>query len=274
MNRTAAVLAGAAVAAAVAVPTLRRWPGPWARNHRGRRLPVSLGAAVAGGVLAGAVVGWAVEGRLPRSGPGMLLAALFVFGVGLVDDALPGGARGLRGHVRALAGGRVSTGVLKLVVTVAAAAVSVALVPGRGAWARIAGVLLVAGAANLWNGLDVAPGRALKAFLPVGVALLATGTWPLLPTLPAALGAGIVALGPDVREHAMLGDGGSNLLGFVLGQALYLALPDWAVVLGAIGAVGLNVLAETVTLSAMILGARPLRWLDGLGRIPADPNAA
>lgn len=270
MTATFAALVGGATAGALAFLTLRRWPGPRARNHRGRILPVSLGTAVAAGVLAGALAGWATEGRLPRTGPGLLLAAVLVFGVGLVDDALPGGPRGLRGHLRALAGGRVSTGTLKLVVTAAAAVVSVALVPGRSAWVRLAGVVLVAGAANLWNGLDVAPGRALKAFLPVGVVVLATGTWALLPALPAALGGGAVALGPDVRERAMLGDGGSNLLGFVLGQALYLVLPGWAVVVGAILAVALNVLAETVTLSAAIRGTPPLRWLDGLGRIPVD----
>lgn len=274
MTATVAALVGAAVAGALTFATLRRWSGPRARNHRGSILPVSLGTALAAGVLAGTVGGWATEGRLPRTGPGLLLAAVIVFGVGLVDDALPGGPRGLRAHLRALASGRVSTGILKLVVTAAAAVVSVALVPGRGTWLRLAGVVLVAGAANLWNGLDVAPGRALKAFLPVGVAVLAAGTWAVLPALPAALGGGAVALGPDLRERAMLGDGGSNLVGFVLGQSLYLVLPGWAVVVAATLAVALNVLAETVTLSAAIRRTPPLRWLDGLGRIPADRDAA
>jgi hypothetical protein len=40
-------------------------------------------------------------------------------------------------------------------------------------------------------------------------------------------------------------------------------------------AVGLNLLAETVTLSRVIRGAAPLRWFDDLGRIrPAEPSTS
>jgi hypothetical protein len=41
----------------------------------------------------------------------------------------------------------------------------------------------------------------------------------------------------DLRESAMLGDGGANLLGFAAGIALYGALPDPWVAVAAGGAV-------------------------------------
>jgi VIT1/CCC1 family predicted Fe2+/Mn2+ transporter len=64
----------------------------------------------------------------------------------------------------------------------------------------------------------------------------------------------------------MLGDGGANLLGVAAGIALYAVLPDpWVAVAAGI-AVGLNVVAETVSFSRVIERAPPLRWVDALGR--------
>jgi len=69
-------------------------------------------------------------------------------------------------------------------------------------------------------------------------------------------------------ERAVLGDGGSNLLGFAAGLGMYLVLADAGVWLAAGSAVVLNVLADTVTLSRLIEGTPPLRWFDTLGRLP------
>jgi UDP-N-acetylmuramyl pentapeptide phosphotransferase/UDP-N-acetylglucosamine-1-phosphate transferase len=69
----------------------------------------------------------------------------------------------------------------------------------------------------------------------------------------------------------VLGDGGSNLLGFTAGLGLVLVLPGWGVWVAAGVAVVLNVLADTVTLSRMNEAAPPLRWYDALGRVaPGD----
>jgi len=132
---------------------------------------------------------------------------------------------------------------------------------------RLAGVVLIAGCANVWNGLDVRPGRALK-FALLAMACLIGVPLDLLPTLPLlALACGCV-LWPDLRERAMLGDGGANLLGFTIGLGLFLILPDAWVIVGALVAVALNVVAETFTLSRLIDAVPPLRWFDGLGRLP------
>ena len=88
----------------------------------------------------------------------------------------------------------------------------------------------------------------------------------LLPTMPGvALGAiGVVWF--DLRERAMLGDGGANLLGFTVGLGLYVVLHGWGVALdGRRSRSSLNVLAETVTLSRVIDAIPPLRWFDDLG---------
>jgi UDP-N-acetylmuramyl pentapeptide phosphotransferase/UDP-N-acetylglucosamine-1-phosphate transferase len=236
-------------------------------NHRGVLVPRSLGIWLALAAVAStgavALTGW--PEAVSRVGWGALGATLLVFAAGLVDDLVPAGPRGLRDHLRALATGRISTGIVKVVVIVAAAVVAIALQPGRSGGIRLAGVVLVAACANVWNGLDVRPGRAIKfglvAFLGLaGVDLAA------LPTLAGVALGSAAALWFDLTERAMLGDGGANLLGFTIGLGLYLTLPGWGVVLAGAVAVGINVVAETVTLSRLIEATPPLRWFDALGR--------
>lgn len=236
-------------------------------NHRGLLVPRTLGIWLALAAVASTGV-IAVTGRpapLDRAGWGALGATLLVFAAGLVDDLVPGGPRGLRNHVRELASGRVSTGVVKAIAVVAAAIVSIALQPGRSGWIRLAGVVLVAACANMWNGLDVRPGRAIKFGLVAFMGLVGVDL-ALLPTLPGVALGSAAALWFDLKERAMLGDGGANLLGFTIGLGLYLILPDWGVVAAGTTAVAINVVAESVTLTRVIDGSPPLRWFDALGR--------
>jgi hypothetical protein len=240
-------------------------------NHRGRLVPRTLGAVLAGGLVAGAGVGAATRGGLAPAAGGLVAGALLVGAAGLVDDLSPGGPRGLRNHLRALLEGRLTTGLLKALVTVGAAVVTVGLQERGGAGVLLAGVALVAGTTNVMNGLDVRPGRALKGFLVVGgVACvgLATQGSVLVGAVVGTVAAGVVALPVDLRERAMLGDTGANLAGFVAGAALFGALPGSALLPAAAFAVALNLLADTIGFSRVIDATPPLRWLDRLGRLP------
>jgi hypothetical protein len=234
------------------------------RNHRGREVPAVLGLvlAAAGAISAIAVAVW---DRVPAAGWIAAAGAGLVTAAGLLDDLAAGGPRGLRGHLRALAGGHVSTGVVKL-FTIAGVAVVVAAsaeAPRSGA-ARLAGAILIAGATNLWNGLDVRPGRALK-FSYLALPAMLTCSWPAVPFAPGvALGA-VLILPWDAGERAMLGDAGANLLGLTIGIAMFDALTGVQIGVAAGAVVLLNLIAETVTLSRVIEAVPPLRWFDRLG---------
>ena len=227
-------------------------------------MPAVLGfvLAAAGGI--GAIVVATADhvsaaGWIATAGAGLVAAA------GLLDDLAGDGPRGLRGHLRALAGGHVSTGIVKLFTVGAVAAVTVAASgQGRSGAGRLAGVVLIAAATNLWNGLDVRPGRALKFGLLALPAVLAC-PWPQAPFVPGVALASVLVLPWDLGERAMLGDAGANLLGFAIGVALFGALTDAQVVVAAIAGLALNGVAETVTLSRVIDAFPPLRWFDRLG---------
>jgi hypothetical protein len=237
-------------------------PDLFATNHRGTRVPRTLGFLLGGAALLATVA----RGGVGREGWAATTALLVVLTVGVIDDLAPQVARGIRGHLAALTRGRPTTGVAKLVVIVVAAFVVAGA--GRTAVAEaLAGAVLIASSANLGNALDVRPGRTLKVMTPLClVGLLAPGgAQPYLPGLLVAL---CPALALDLRERAMLGDGGSNLVGFAAGVALAAVLPlPWLAVAAAV-AVGLTVLSEVVSLSAIIDGNAALRALDRLGRLP------
>ena len=263
-----ALAIGAGTAAALGAAALL-WPvGPFTReNHAGRAVPAMLGIALVGGVLAGVFLARPSGIARSRVETVALLGIAVLFAVGTLDDLVARGPRGLLGHLRSLARGRPTTGILKLLAGVGAG-VAAALAIGGSAVRVTAAAVLVATSVNLLNALDVRPGRALKT---AGLVMLAT-----LPTLwgsgvgaivAAAVGAGAGVLPYDLRERSMLGDGGSNPLGFVVGLALALVLTTpWLVAAAAVALV-LQVAAETVTLSRLIDAAPPLAWLDRLGRV-------
>jgi UDP-N-acetylmuramyl pentapeptide phosphotransferase/UDP-N-acetylglucosamine-1-phosphate transferase len=204
--------------------------------------------------------------RLGAVGLAALAAVLVAGAAGLADDLSGGGPRGLRGHLASLMSGRPTTGILKLAVGVGAG-VLLAVLLGGGPLPIAAGAILIASSANIWNALDVVPGRALKwAVVPLGAALLIGWTDSSALLAGAALGAAVGVLPFDLLERGMLGDAGSNPLGLLVGFVLAAVLPEAGVVLAALAALLLQVAAETVTISRLVEATPPLRWLDRLGR--------
>jgi hypothetical protein len=242
-----------------------RWGRLLVENHRGVPVPRVLGIALAIDAVVWTLVVATIE-EIGAAGWGALAGLLLVFGAGLIDDLAPPGPRGLREHLRSVASGRVTTGLIKVVVIVGSAVVVVALQPDRPTWVAVLGVVLLSASSNVSNGLDVVPGRSLKAFVFPALAFAIWGESSDAPAVVGLLVGAVVVLPFDLRERAMLGDGGANLLGFAAGIALYDVLPDPWVGVAAAAAVILNVVAETVSFSRVIERTPPLRWFDGLGR--------
>jgi UDP-GlcNAc:undecaprenyl-phosphate GlcNAc-1-phosphate transferase len=254
--------------AALAWRVVQRAGPRWRKeNRRGRLLPVTLGWALAIGAVGLVAVIWDQMDRigLRASQTGEVMAATIVFFTGVVDDGYSGAVRGLRGHIRALLSGHVTTGGLKVAAAVLAAAITVAWTPRDHLWADLLALIAIAGCTNIWNGLDVAPGRALKGFLVVALVLLVVD---LKAFLLVCTGAATAVLVPDLRERGMLGDSGATLLGFLAGAEIVRRLPEPWLLPAALVVIGLNVLAETITVSRTIETIPPLRWFDHLGRLP------
>jgi hypothetical protein len=205
-------------------------------HHRGRQL---LDALLAAGPLRVNYRGL----RLPLVGWTAALHEPLITAIGLADDLWSGEERGFRAHLRA---GH-TTGVLKLVGIPLAA-----LVRTRS----LSGALLVALCANALNQLDTRPGRALKVYLATAV------------VVDAPLSLAVLLTPYDLREMAMLGDGGANGLGAMLGLSSvnrFTGRGRW-VAISALA--GLTLLGERCSLGELIERTPVLRDLDAWGRRP------
>jgi UDP-GlcNAc:undecaprenyl-phosphate GlcNAc-1-phosphate transferase len=241
--------------------------GHTVENYRGVQIACPLGVVI----IAGAVVALGLDGALTQLDvidPQSVLAPEFVLGVaalGLIDDAYSGSSRGWRGHGGAVAAGQFPTGALKAVGTLALAAW--VLQTGDDLRYALAVVVLVL-AVNLFNIVDLRPGRAVKLFVAMGAVLVAIEGSALFEPLGFFAGAILVVGVYDLRERGMLGDTGSNMIGAVAGLALVQTI-DSNVGLAIAAAVLLAITAygEFRSLSAFVDRTPGLRHLDSLGRI-------
>ena len=262
--------------AAVTVPALvrgLRQAGATRANYRGVEVAFPAGLAIPVVALI-ALVPLSLLQELagakifrPEVGP----AVTYVVGVsllGLLDDAFGGdpAARGWRGHARALGHGAPSTGAIKAVGALGLALFTLSGQGlGDGEYLLAAAVLVVA--TNLFNLLDLRPGRSAKALVLLGLGLSIGGlTVDPLWTVGIFVGPILVLLPLDLREIGMLGDTGSNTIGAVAGIWLVLTLSTTAQAIALALMLAITVFGEFRSIAAVIDRTPGLRWLDSLGR--------
>jgi UDP-N-acetylmuramyl pentapeptide phosphotransferase/UDP-N-acetylglucosamine-1-phosphate transferase len=251
-------------------------------NYRARPLPFPFGVlALAAALLALVPLMLVAElGAADLFHPEIFPIAVYALGVlalGLVDDTLGDSseiahgdgrrvARGWRGHGGALLRGELSTGALKAAGSLGLALLAMSwLGLSNGRWLLAAAVLVLA--TNAFNLLDLRPGRSSKAFVALGLGLvLGSGEmrplWALGLFVAPALVAGLF----DLRERAMLGDTGANLLGALAGLWLVLTLSGTGQLVALAVLVAITVYGELRSISALVERTPVLRQLDSFGR--------
>jgi UDP-GlcNAc:undecaprenyl-phosphate/decaprenyl-phosphate GlcNAc-1-phosphate transferase len=271
----------ALVSAAILAPPLLRTladGGHVKVNYRGRPLPFPFGVLVLAAALLALIPAIFVDvlgssrAFYPEIGP-VVLYAVGVIALGLIDDTLgeqrAGGPvkRGWRGHGAAVLRGELSTGALKAVGSLGLALIAMDALNYQSHWRWLlaAGVLVLA--TNAFNLVDLRPGRSLKAFVLVGLGLgIGSGSPRQLWTLGLFAAPALVAGLYDLRERAMLGDTGANLLGALAGLWLVLALSGTGQVIALILLAALTVYGEIRSISEFVERTPGLRHLDSVGR--------
>jgi UDP-N-acetylmuramyl pentapeptide phosphotransferase/UDP-N-acetylglucosamine-1-phosphate transferase len=209
--------------------------------------------------------------------PETLPIAVYAFGVlalGLVDDTLaadprderPTPQRGWRGHGAATLRGEPSTGALKAAGSLGLALFAVSYLGlSNGRWLLAAAVVVLA--TNVFNLLDLRPGRSTKAFvlLAVGLEIGAAKVRPLW-SLGLFAAPALVAGVYDLRERSMLGDTGASLLGGLAGLWLVLTLPEAGQLVALALLLIVTLYGELRSISALVERTPGLRQLDSWGR--------
>lgn len=261
------------VAALLAAPLLRTLGdnGLVHENYRKARLPFPGGTVI----VAAAVIALAPLALIDELAdqdvlrPELTRIAVYALGMaflGFLDDMLGGEPRGWRGHGAAVAGGGVSTGALKAVGALGLACFALSGL-GYSTTEYLLGVGLLILTTNLFNLLDLRPGRTGKAFVILGAALT-VGSLDVAPLWALGLFAGpvLVLSVADLRERTMLGDTGSNLIGALAGFWLVLTLSTTGQQIAFAIVLAITIYGEFRSISTLIERAPLLRQLDSLGR--------
>ncbi|MGC5324446.1 hypothetical protein [Brevibacillus sp. SYSU BS000544] len=186
------------------------------------------------------------------------------------DGAYDTTSKGFQGHLRILIREkRMTSGMLKAfgglgTAVIVCIPISYSVVEG------IINILLLGLCTNLINLFDLRPARAIKVFWLIAMPIFffsPFGDWYVawiwfLPLLSATLW----FFFRDARGEIMLGDTGSNFLGYMIGfeMILTLSLPAKITVLFLL--IILHLLAERISLSQVIQSKSWLRWVDQFGR--------
>lgn len=257
-------------------------------NFRGRTVSLRGGVGVAAGAISTALTAGQVLPRIPgvrtwRNPAAALTATAAAGAAGLIDDLDAGRhdgdtpAKGLRGHLGALAQGRVTTGALKIAVIGSGALVAGVLLARdrRPAGAGLAATALdavtsattIASWANVHNLMDLRPGRALKLATLISAPLALGSRGQATRALAAgALGTAAAALPEDLTEQTMLGDTGANALGALVGTALAASPSGRLRACAAAAGTALVLASEKISFSRVIARTPALAALDALGR--------
>jgi UDP-N-acetylmuramyl pentapeptide phosphotransferase/UDP-N-acetylglucosamine-1-phosphate transferase len=280
-------LAAGGTIAAISAVRRSKWAAELERvNHKGDTVSLAEGPGVTVGATAGAVLG----ANSPAYAAAAATAGLTAGAVGLYDDiadAKGEKAKGFKGHVGALLKGRMSAGLIKVLGISTAGIASAALIDLqngeltderrpliRRLWNVGVGGGVIAGAANVVNLFDLRPGRALKVVTLVSAPLsrpasaksqrpTAAGGATTALAVSASAGA---AMAEDLDGKTMLGDGGANALGALLGLAFIARTGMVGRHVALAGVAALIAASEKVSFTKVIAETPVLRELDELGR--------
>jgi hypothetical protein len=239
---------------------------PRRQNFTGYTIPTSAGLTLLPIILMMMIGSLAGLLDIGEDGAAYLAYSLAAGLVGFADDRWGGvGERGFAGHLGALRRGRVTTGLLKVVVLGGGALLFGVIVFGVG-WRALVGAFLLAGCANLANLFDVRPGRALKFPGVLVVVLLLVAPYGAVLAACGVVG-GISALFYfDLKGRIMLGDAGAAIWGAVLGYLAVTSGPGAVWWVAGVAIAGLTVVAEFSSISRVIEEVGALRRFDHWGR--------
>lgn len=239
----------------VVIPRIS-WPARFCRqNAFGASIPVTFGLVPA----------LALSSLMLIGHPSSFAACLLIIGfclIGFLDDTFGSGAyRGIRGHLTALRKRIVTTGLVKLLASPVMAATYAFVMYGTANWLSYLYITMIAASSNVFNLLDLRPGRSqgfailtLLAILPIFHSSLVLGSVLILA----------VTIVPDARAKVMMGDAGAIAIGCAVALVIIASSNITLSVMYTLTAVFLNLLAERYSLGKLIAGNGVLSKLDGL----------
>lgn len=187
--------------------------------------------------------------------------------IGIIDDLIGSkDIKGFKGHITSLLNGTLTTGGLKAIVGgISALVISLSIY--NSIIELVTDLILISLFTNLINLFDLRPGRAIKTFLVAALLLLYTSErFEFEIIIFLAIGITLIYLPLDLRGKGMLGDVGSNSLGFTLGVYCAYTMSLRYKVIYCLFLIVLHILSEFYSYSRIIENNKVLKYLDDLGK--------
>lgn len=187
--------------------------------------------------------------------------------VGFLDDIWGNNLnKGLRGHFKALFQGTITTGSIKAIVGLLSSAL-VSQFLSSNTFHLFINTLLIALNTNSLNLFDLRPGRAVKYFIfCITIGTLMVGMNNETIWLFGLLGVIAYYVPLDLKGQVMLGDTGSNLLGFISGYYMAIVPSNWFKLIYLLFLIVVHWYGEKNSITSLISRVRFLGYLDLLGR--------
>lgn len=187
---------------------------------------------------------------------------------GLLDDLIgKKQIKGLKNHITSFIRGHLTTGFIKAFM-----GFSVSFIISYGISKNVVdfilNIFIIALFTNALNIMDLRPGRCIKVFLTIGLVIVFVNLTEVISLLPLviALVAALVYMPYDLNEICMLGDTGSNILGITLGYFSALVFETTSKSVIFIALIAINLVAEKLSISAIISNNKLLNYIDNIGR--------
>ncbi len=196
-----------------------------------------------------------------------LLGFVFMGFLGLLDDLIGTKfIKGLRGHMKALFHGEITTGAIKAILGFFIA-ILVSSILSNNILDLIINSFVIGLFTNFINLFDLRPGRAIKMFIFVALFLLVFSInnkyayilWSMFGIL-------IPYMNLDLKAKSMMGDVGSNTLGFTLGVFAGSSFHIVGRTIILILLIFLHIAAEKISFSKVIEKNKFLKFIDMIGR--------
>ncbi|NLJ77797.1 MAG: phospho-N-acetylmuramoyl-pentapeptide-transferase [Tissierellia bacterium] len=236
-------------------------------NYRNYRIPICMGL----GFIFVQIINMGLVIILMRDNISYIIYYLFALVsmglAGLLDDLIgDDSTKGLRGHIKSLLLGDLTTGGIKAGIGFMVAML-ISIIISNTIMEIIVNILVMALFTNLINLFDLRPGRANKIFILTSAIMLYTSIIKHFNFLLFSFyGILITYLPIDLKEKAMMGDVGSNVLGITLGVFCILthSLRIRAIYLSIL--IIIHIVSERVSFSEIIENNRLLKFIDNIGR--------
>lgn len=236
------------------------------KNYRGEDIPVGMGMIFPIILICSTAILYLFFelGEVPY---------VFVFGVvsmaflGVIDDIIGNrDTTGFKGHITKLFKMKLTTGGLKAVMG-GVVAVMVSIPNYENFIYILFNALIIALFSNFMNLLDLRPGRSLKTYILYTIFIISvffreSSIFLLIIVTISA----IIYFPYDIKARSMLGDVGSNTLGFVLGYYTTLYFSNSYKIIMLLILILIHYYAEKKSITKLIEKNSILHFIDKLGR--------